>query len=209
MHEEATQLRKKIEEKESETKQNLAKLNREICRLRKNIVDIEKKADHFSEVNDRKFQQIWDMKTQEASGLLEKILTADKIIHEDVLGCEWQAPDVKPLKKEDLVSYKAAVAMIDEVFKISGKVQDLFSRNIYFFKIEEVEEEETNLVETSLDKTRIQQQILKVIADNSGFLVEEKLNDLLEPYTEDQKTLVRLDNVFNVGIFFLFKFYVF
>lgn len=40
-------------------------------------------------------------------------------------------------------------------------------------------------------------QILKKISDKTDFLVEEKLFDLLKPYTEEEKTLVCLDNVFN------------
>lgn len=44
---------------------------------------------------------------------------------------------------------------------------------------------------------RLLKLILKKISDKTEFLVEEKLFDLLKPYTEEQKTLVCLDNVFN------------
>lgn len=44
---------------------------------------------------------------------------------------------------------------------------------------------------------KLLKQILKKISDKTDFLVEEKLFDLLKPYTEEEKTLVCLDNVFN------------
>lgn len=47
---------------------------------------------------------------------------------------------------------------------------------------------------------RLLQQILQAVADRSGFLVEDRLNILLAPYTRSQNTLVRIDNVFNVSI---------
>lgn len=47
---------------------------------------------------------------------------------------------------------------------------------------------------------RLLRQILQAVADRSGFLVEDRLNILLAPYTRSQNTLVRIDNVFNVSI---------
>lgn len=44
---------------------------------------------------------------------------------------------------------------------------------------------------------RLLKQILQKISDKTEFLVEDKLFDLLKPYTVEQKTLVCLDNVFN------------
>lgn len=41
---------------------------------------------------------------------------------------------------------------------------------------------------------------MQAVADRSGFLVEDRLNILLAPYTRSQNTLVRIDNVFNVSI---------
>lgn len=45
---------------------------------------------------------------------------------------------------------------------------------------------------------RLLRHILEMVADQSGFLIEEKLDELLKPYNEEEKTFVRLDNVFMV-----------
>lgn len=48
---------------------------------------------------------------------------------------------------------------------------------------------------------RLVKQILEQISDKSGYFIEERLKILLEPYTKNDKTLVRLDNVFAVSQF--------
>lgn len=47
---------------------------------------------------------------------------------------------------------------------------------------------------------RLMRHILELIANQSGFLMEEKLDELLKPYSDDEKTFVRLDNVFSVSL---------
>lgn len=49
-------------------------------------------------------------------------------------------------------------------------------------------------------KERLLQNILKLVADNSDFLVEQKLNELLGPHTDKKKMLIKIDNVFTVSI---------
>ncbi|PNF14348.1 hypothetical protein B7P43_G05569 [Cryptotermes secundus] len=41
-------------------------------------------------------------------------------------------------------------------------------------------------------------KILKLVADNSDFLAEKQLKDLLEPYTDKEKMLVKIDSVFTI-----------
>jgi len=73
LQEDVLDLKKKISTRESKKGEELTALHKQVCRLHENIIDIEKKTDHFSQVNDRKFRQIWEMKTAEANALLEKV----------------------------------------------------------------------------------------------------------------------------------------
>lgn len=52
---------------------------------------------------------------------------------------------------------------------------------------------------SSGEEEQLLKHILESVADRSGFLVEERLNVLLAPYTREQNTLVRIDNVFSVS----------
>jgi hypothetical protein len=41
--------------------------------------------------------------------------------------------------------------------------------------------------------------ILKLVADNSDFLVEQQLKELLVPHTDKEKMLIKIDNIFTVS----------
>lgn len=62
----------------------------------------------------------------------------------------------------------------------------------------EKEKKEAELALKQLARQRLLRLVLKRVADSAGFLVEERLRDLLAPYSETQQTIIRLDNVFNV-----------
>lgn len=66
-------LKKKIAETEKSTKTESARLTEEVKRLHHNIIDIEGKADHFAEMNDRKYQQVWNLNRDTAKKLLDKV----------------------------------------------------------------------------------------------------------------------------------------
>ena len=44
--------------------------------------------------------------------------------------------------------------------------------------------------------------ILEVLCDEGGFLVEEKLNKLLQPLENDERSLIKLDAIFKVSVYF-------
>lgn len=110
-------LKRRISEYGEGTKQQIIKVSGEIAKLQKNILDIESKADHFAEINDAKFNQLWDMNMERVLEVAERILTIDKILHEQLLGLEWIDKGTlkrKELKKESLPSYKYAVEVLEQ-----------------------------------------------------------------------------------------------
>lgn len=66
-------LRKKIKEIQATTVSERARLTEEVVRLHHNILDIEKKAQHFSAVNDKIYHQVWELNHRTASALLKKV----------------------------------------------------------------------------------------------------------------------------------------
>lgn len=66
-------LKKKIEEKRQSTEEELKRLIKEVERYHTCVLETEKKADHFSQVNENKFQSIWDMKDEEAKELINTV----------------------------------------------------------------------------------------------------------------------------------------
>lgn len=54
---------------------------------------------------------------------------------------------------------------------------------------------------------QIMHLILEAVSNSSGFLLEDKLEVLLQPYTEAEGTLVRIDNIFSVSLYIAFCYY--
>lgn len=56
-----------------------------------------------------------------------------------------------------------------------------------------------------LANTRVMRIILRNVAEESGFIVDEKLRQLLAPYMQEQRTIIEIDNIFNVKHTFMLK----
>ncbi|KAK3927976.1 Dynein regulatory complex protein 1 [Frankliniella fusca] len=204
----ANGLRKKMRESEAAAEIETARLHEEISRLHQNIGDIEKKANHFANINDRRYNQVWNLRQETANELLKKIMTIDRVIHEQQLGLEWTLPENVLLDKMDLPSYQAAMKIIhqsseskekkfkdttaDAVGSSSEKCESSESKIS-----DEKELEDSKVFLQELARRRILKLVLQRIADSTGFLLEERLRSLLAPYSESQQTIIRLDNVFN------------
>lgn len=57
------------------------------------------------------------MNEDEANTLLNRVLSIDKVLFEQQLGINWTPPLLKPLKKEELQSYKKAVEVLQSNHK--------------------------------------------------------------------------------------------
>ncbi|XP_046396367.1 dynein regulatory complex protein 1 [Ischnura elegans] len=163
-----SKLKSKIAETEHKTKVDTAKLTDEVIRLHKNIVDIEDKSEKFSEVNDKKFQGLWKMNQKNIMELLEKVLNADRVICEQQLCIEWQQPEIP---------------LLDDIFQ----------------KPHDDRKESSNPLIGEPDcesKRKLLKHLLHRLADNSGFLLEDRLSALLVPYASREKMLVYVDGIF-------------
>jgi hypothetical protein len=67
-------LKKEISETEKSIETESARLTEEVTRLQHSIKDIDNKADHFAEMNVRKYQQVWELNRDTAKKLLDKVI---------------------------------------------------------------------------------------------------------------------------------------
>ncbi|XP_018403507.1 PREDICTED: dynein regulatory complex protein 1 [Cyphomyrmex costatus] len=181
----ANGLKKNYAELEENTRLEIQKLTDQVIRAHKNILDSIEKSNHFTKINDKKFMQIWDMNETKANELLNKILNADKIIYEQLLGVEWKPPEKVLLKKEDLPSYRNVMYTIAEENRLINEKKIICKSYKSASTIEEI-----NL------ERRLLNHIIKQISDRCDYLIEDKLLELLLPYTVNDQLVVRLDNVF-------------
>ncbi|KAG7209368.1 hypothetical protein KM043_015468 [Ampulex compressa] len=163
----------------------IQKLTDQVLKLHKSIIDLEEKTNHFTIINDRKYMQIWDINIKSANEFLDKILTADKIIYEQALGLEWQPPEKQLLKKEDLPSYCSVMCALEKEkseVKQKGAISTSYKPAV-------------TLKEINLER-RLLNHIIKQISDHCDYFIDDSLQELLLSHTENDKLIIRLDNVF-------------
>ncbi|XP_011211233.2 dynein regulatory complex protein 1 homolog [Bactrocera dorsalis] len=161
-------------------KQHETKLQRfltEIQKLHESISDLELKAQQFRSNNKRKFDLVWEINFKELKDLLTKIFEIDRILHEQQLAAPWSMPDIDWTDINE-----AAKASNSSTLKAAKKKKT-------------TTDFPTRACEELLEKGLVR-NILRKIADRAGFLIEEKLLKILEPYSENEKCIVRLDNIF-------------
>ncbi|XP_078045047.1 dynein regulatory complex protein 1 [Augochlora pura] len=178
-------LKKTYTELEESTRLEIQKLTTEIAKSQKAVEELEEKSNNIAAINDKKYMQIWDLNIQTADELVDKILAADKIIHEQLLGIEWEPPKMQLLRKEELRSYCGAMCTIKKE-KEDAKKRKMISKTY---------NPATTLAEINLERCLLN-HIAKLITDHCEYYVEDTLKELLSEYSQEDKLLIRLDKVF-------------
>ncbi|KAI4457059.1 nyd-sp28 protein [Holotrichia oblita] len=182
-------LRKKNQVYDEWTKNEIERLTKEVKKMQKCVVEIEHKAVSLSKINDVKYRQVWDLNIENANEVLNKILSIDRILHEQQLGLEWKKPDAQILKKKDLPSYQSGVEIVESAKKDKLKKEKEASETKHA-------ESNARLLKDTPEYKNLLRHILQQIADKAGFLIEERLITILKPFMAEEKTLVTMDNVF-------------
>ncbi|XP_029452115.1 dynein regulatory complex protein 1 [Rhinatrema bivittatum] len=173
--------------------------------------DVQKKMRHFSFIDKKKFEDMWLMNEEEMKELVRKALQTDKIIHEQQLGLPWVKPDfwflynVGPIvpqsKKKKTASQVAeeVILLADGSHKQDEEQDDKEDKEL----VSSWEEgrKDTGETDTIIDPSqkfsaKTVKQILEIFCDESGFLMEDKLLKLLSPLEKDERSLLKLDSIF-------------
>ncbi|XP_026295650.1 dynein regulatory complex protein 1 isoform X2 [Apis mellifera] len=178
-------LKKTHSDLEESKKMEIQKLTNQILKSQKSVLELEKKSDYLAIINDKKYMQVWDMNIKTANELIDKILTADRIIHEQLLLLEWKPPEEQLLKKEDLPSYCGAMCALKTEQEEAKKRRT----------ISKLYKPPTTLEEINLER-RLLNHIFKLISNQCDHFIEDTLKILLSEYTEENNLLIRLDKVF-------------
>ncbi|KAK2580856.1 hypothetical protein KPH14_005933 [Odynerus spinipes] len=179
------ELRKTYTKLEESTRSEIQKLTDQVLKAHKNILELEVKSENFTNINEKKYFQVWDMNVKRANELVDKILSTDKIIHEQALGLPWKPPEEQLLAKEDLPSYRTAVNAIN---KEKADAQERRQMPITYKKANTLED--INL------ERRLLNRIMGHVSEQSNFLIEDIIEELLLPYSSEDNVVIRLDNVF-------------
>ncbi|GFR65867.1 dynein regulatory complex protein 1-like [Elysia marginata] len=186
-------LRQKLAKQEKSYKDENTQLSEDYKRITEQFHDLQRKSKHFLATDAKKFHDIWCMNEEELKGLLKEVLDVDRVIHEQQLGLPPEQPDlsfvdnVGPLVNTGLSKGASAAQILQEVMSnksgsdaASGEEGGAPAATIY------------NKISAHTIK-----QILELLCDEAGFLVEQKLNKLLAPLEKDERSLMKLDNIFS------------
>ncbi|BFG00873.1 dynein regulatory complex protein 1 homolog [Drosophila madeirensis] len=169
-------------------KRNIDRLSQDIYKLHANIHDMELKAHQARLNNKEKFNRIWEINFKELNLLVDRVYHIDRIIHEQQLALPWKRP----------------IAPIENINKTRQKHNNVLER--FDLRIGRVPKNrvvnktggkfKADIKELPVESLRLMRTLVRKLADRGGFLIEQRLIKILEPYSEEDKCLVRLDNIF-------------
>ncbi|KAF0695385.1 Aste57867_13819 [Aphanomyces stellatus] len=156
-------------------------LTEEYRRITKQYKDLQKKFQHFEENDSTKFDQVWAMHQADALDQIDKVLQADKIIHEQQLGLAW-APPLCDIRKVDATVQKAAAATGDDLMPSSSTDEDASATTT------------SDASDRKISSTKLK-YMLKLLASEAGFLVHSNVLHAIENMQDDEAELVRADSI--------------
>lgn len=188
-------LRIKLGKQEKAFKDENQSLVDDYKRIADQYKELHKKMKHFSATDSKKFHDIWIMNEDEVKDLVKKVLNADRIIHEQQLGLPWSSPDTKfmethgPLVGFGETKEKTAIAVARDI--LTGLAKSRLEDSPRKQSLQDDDKSHSHDLSVSTVKS-----VLELLCDEAGFLVEEKLNKLLRPLEDEERSLIKLDAIF-------------
>ncbi|XP_065746920.1 dynein regulatory complex protein 1 [Phocoena phocoena] len=190
LHDALNNLRSKYNKQVKQFQEENQSLTSDYKRLVMQFKEMQKAMRHFALIDDKQFREIWLMNEEEAKDLISRAFDVDRVIHTHHLGLPWTAPDFWFLKNVGPISQqqrKSATQILEEVLMEAE---------------EEGAEEATSEPGSYLDlpkqvSAKTTREILMLLCDESGFLIESKLLSLLLPLDKNECYLLKLDAIFS------------
>ncbi|KAH8419817.1 hypothetical protein KR009_002872 [Drosophila setifemur] len=188
LHEAISRTRRGLKNLYLNGKRNIARLSTDIYKLHANINEMETKA-HQARLNNReKFDSIWEINFKELNVLVDRVYHIDRIIHEQQLAMAWSSP-VPPIQN------------INRAKKKRNNILEKFDMRIGRVPKNRVVSQsgpkhKPDIKELPPESLRLMRNLVRKLSDRGGFLIEERLLKILEPFSEEDKCLVRIDNIF-------------
>ncbi|KAH8373587.1 hypothetical protein KR200_007258 [Drosophila serrata] len=176
-------------------KRNISRLSADIYKLHANINDMEAKA-HQARINNReKFDRIWDINYRELTVLVERIYSIDRTIHDQQLAMAWSRP-VPPIPNINQAKTKPSNVLQKFDMRIGRLPKNRALSSGGRGGSGGGKQHRPDIKELPPDSLRLMRTLIRQLSDRGGFLIEDRLLEILEPYSEEDKCLVRIDNIF-------------
>ncbi|XP_068792824.1 dynein regulatory complex protein 1 [Struthio camelus] len=210
LHDVLNNLRRKLSKQEKQLREENQSLAADYERIVGQCKELQRMMRHFAFSDTEKFVEVWLMNEEEAKRLIRRAFDADRIIHTQQLGLPWEEPrywflnNVGPLKhyKAKRTAMKLATEMLTEG-RCGGQEEEEGEKGKEEMACgeggrENPEDAEDRVTPLQNVSRKTIKRILELVSDESGFLIESKLLRLLQPLGKHERTLVKLDSIFNV-----------
>ena len=165
-------LKARYAREERRFKQENADLTDEYKRITDQFKDLQNKFQHFEIADTKRYRDLWQMNEEAVTDLMRKVLQADKIIHEQQLGLSWLPPS-------------------EHIFHAGGDAAGRTGGTT------DADGESGPISRGQMDNENIK-HMLEMLCNEAGFLVEGKIQKLLEPLPSDEQNLLKIDSILKV-----------
>jgi dynein regulatory complex protein 1 len=149
-------------------------LTEEYKRLTRQFKDLQEKFHHFERADEARFRDVWEMNESEVRTLMQKVLDADRLIHEQQLGHEWVQPKDDQLQAEldtfsesgTTTGKSTAIQSDDQALSVSGKY--------------------------SASKVK---KVLDLVKEETQFLLDLKVRDQMANLPPEQRDVLQIDAI--------------
>ncbi|XP_073348558.1 dynein regulatory complex protein 1 [Pagrus major] len=170
---------------------------------------IQKKIKHFAAADVKKFEDMWLMIEAEVKQLVERVLVIESLIYKQHLGLVWERPPMPFMEHSGPIQPQKQAWRPDRQAKSqsfqtgSQRMTDASvgpqleayteSTDMETYKEGRVAQSESGAeVEEGKLTTETVKEVMELLCDEAGFLVEEKLLSLLAPLEKEEQTVVKL-----------------
>lgn len=169
-------LKARYAREERRFKQENADLTDEYKRITDQFRDLQNKFQHFEVADTKRYRDLWQMNEEIVTDLMRKVLQADKIIHEQQLGLSWLPPS-------------------EHIFHAGGDAAA--GARSGTGGTGDGDGESGPISRGQMDNENIK-HMLELLCNEAGFLVEGKIQKLLDPLPEDEQNLLKIDSILKV-----------
>jgi dynein regulatory complex protein 1 len=208
----------KHHKEDHETKQVNKQLTEDFARVSESYKDLQKKFRHFEMSDQVKFKEVWDMNENTVMELVKKVLRADKIIYEQILGIDWKCPisndddelltDVESITPEHIFN---SVSDSDRMDRIAMKsiTKTIFNNTSAGGNADAAagsSDESTAVAAvgaagaaTGSRKAKYSssqvKMVLSILANECSFLVDNRVKESIKGLKEEEQRLFKVDAI--------------
>jgi len=172
-------LMKQYHDLDMKARQENDELTEKYRSITKQYKDLQGKFKHFEVADHKKYRDLWKMHEEEITKLVNKLLDADKIIHEQILGLEWVAPE--NTSRESMLLKKPA----QEIEETADTVDE---------EPEQKEVTDPGRGQMFVSNAKIS-KMLELLCEEAGFLIDEKVRQALDAMNEQEGSQVKAESI--------------